>query len=112
MRESKTLIPYEASLTLNSGDRYNAAYLMFISYQWTLSEKWLTSSKSNGYNGWYITFLFARRSFNSNKSYFFSLISILKLIVAVEWLKITRDGQRHKSFTGRLKFIEFINAFN
>lgn len=58
MRESKILIPYEASLTWNSGDRYNAAYLMFISYQWTLSEKWLTSSKSNGYNGWYITFLF------------------------------------------------------
>ena len=52
MRESKTLIPYEASLTLNSGDRYNAAYLMFISYQWTFSEKWFTSSKSNGYNGW------------------------------------------------------------
>lgn len=100
MRESKILIPYEASLTWNSGDRYNAAYLMFISYQWTLSEKWLTSSKSNGYNGWYITFLF------KHKSYFFSLISILKLIVAVEWPKITRDSQLHKSFTGRLKFIE------
>ena len=58
MRESKILIPYEASLTWNGGDRYNAAYLLFTPYQWTLSEKWFTSSKSNGYNGWYITFLF------------------------------------------------------